>query len=130
MAFVDNLPVSESLGVFVGIAGYDWLAEGQAEPLKAAIAAVRSTETQMPRSPLDVLREKKTSKLPEPKQAPQKPPAQSAQAHPPQQPRPSTPPPSNPHEREAASVRTGISRDNAAHDISEDMLRRLLRDDR
>ena len=98
--------------------------------LKAAIAAVRSTETQMPRSPLDVLREKKTSKLPEPKQAPQKPPAQSAQAHPPQQPRPSTPPPSNPHEREAASVRTGISRDNAAHDISEDMLRRLLRDDR
>ena len=40
MAFVDNLPVSESLGVFVGIAGYDWLAEGQAEPLKAAIAAV------------------------------------------------------------------------------------------
>jgi hypothetical protein len=40
MAFVDNLPVSESLGVFVGIAGYDWLAEGQDEPLKAAIAAV------------------------------------------------------------------------------------------
>ena len=40
MAFVDNLPVSESLGVFVGIARYDWLAEGQAEPLKAAIAAV------------------------------------------------------------------------------------------
>ena len=40
MAFVDNLPVSESLGVFVGIAGYDGLAEGQAEPLKAAIAAV------------------------------------------------------------------------------------------
>lgn len=40
MAFVDNLPVSESLGVFVGITGYDWLAEGQAEPLKAAIAAI------------------------------------------------------------------------------------------
>jgi hypothetical protein len=37
---VDNLPISESLGVFVGIAGYDWLAEGQAEPLKAAIAAI------------------------------------------------------------------------------------------
>jgi len=40
MAFVDNLPLSESLGVFVGIAGYDWLTEGQAEPLKAAIAAI------------------------------------------------------------------------------------------
>ncbi len=40
MAFVDNLPVSESLGVFVGITGYDWLAEGQAEPIKAAIAAI------------------------------------------------------------------------------------------
>lgn len=40
MSFMDNLPISESLGVFVGIAGYDWLAEGQAEPLKAAIAAV------------------------------------------------------------------------------------------
>ncbi len=40
MAFVDNLPVSESLGVFVGIAGYDWLAEDQAEPLNAAISAV------------------------------------------------------------------------------------------
>ena len=40
MAFADHLPISESLGVFVGIAGYDWLAEGQAEPLKAAIAAV------------------------------------------------------------------------------------------
>ncbi|HLO63969.1 MAG TPA: hypothetical protein VK165_13505 [Azonexus sp.] len=40
MAFVDNLPVSESLGVFVGITGYDWLAEGQAEPVKAAIAAI------------------------------------------------------------------------------------------
>ena len=39
MAFVDNLPVSESLGVFVGIAGYDWLAEGQAEPLKEFIRA-------------------------------------------------------------------------------------------
>lgn len=40
MAFVDNLPISESLGVFVGITGYDWLAEGQAEPIKAAIAAI------------------------------------------------------------------------------------------
>jgi hypothetical protein len=40
MAFVDNLPISESLGVFVGVAGFDWLADGQAEPLKAAVVAV------------------------------------------------------------------------------------------
>ena len=40
MAFADNLPISESVGVFVGVAGFDWLSEGQAEPLKAAIAAV------------------------------------------------------------------------------------------
>ena len=40
MAFADNLPVSESFGVFVGVAGFDWLADGQAEPLKAAAAAL------------------------------------------------------------------------------------------
>jgi hypothetical protein len=40
MAFADNLPISESLGVFVGVAGLDWLADGQAEPLKALLAAV------------------------------------------------------------------------------------------
>ncbi|MBI2277396.1 MAG: hypothetical protein HYU74_08605 [Dechloromonas sp.] len=40
MAFADNLPISESLGVFVGVAGFDWLADGQAEPLKAAVVAV------------------------------------------------------------------------------------------
>jgi hypothetical protein len=40
MAFADNLPISESLGVFIGITGFDWLSEGQAEPLKAAITAV------------------------------------------------------------------------------------------
>jgi hypothetical protein len=40
MAFADNLPISESLGVFVGVAGFDWLADGQAEPLKAVVAAV------------------------------------------------------------------------------------------
>lgn len=40
MAFADNLPISESLGVFIGITGFDWLAEGQAEPLKAAVTAV------------------------------------------------------------------------------------------
>lgn len=40
MAFADNLPVSESFGVFVGVAGFDWLTEGHAEPLKAIAAAV------------------------------------------------------------------------------------------
>ena len=40
MAFADNLPVSESFGVFVGVAGFDWLADGQAEPLKAGAAAI------------------------------------------------------------------------------------------
>lgn len=40
MSLADNLPVSESLGVFVGVAGFDWLADGQAEPLKAVIAAI------------------------------------------------------------------------------------------
>ena len=40
MAFADNLPISESLGVFVGVAGFDWLADGQAEPLKAVAVAV------------------------------------------------------------------------------------------
>ena len=40
MAFADNLPISESFGVFVGVAGFDWLTDGQAEPLKAALAAI------------------------------------------------------------------------------------------
>lgn len=40
MAFTDNLPVSESFGVFVGVAGLDWLTDGQAEPLMAIGAAV------------------------------------------------------------------------------------------
>lgn len=40
MAFADNLPISESLGVFIGITGYDWLAEGQTEPLTAALTAL------------------------------------------------------------------------------------------
>lgn len=42
MAFADNLPISETLGVFVGIAGIDWLADGHAEPLKAVAIAVIS----------------------------------------------------------------------------------------
>lgn len=40
MGFADNLPISESVGVFIGVTGFDWLAEGQAEPLKAAITAI------------------------------------------------------------------------------------------
>ena len=40
MAFADNLPISESLGVFIGITGFDWLSEGQAEPLQAAVTAI------------------------------------------------------------------------------------------
>jgi hypothetical protein len=40
MAFADNLPINESLGVFVGVAGIDWLTDGQAEPLNAMFAAI------------------------------------------------------------------------------------------
>lgn len=98
--------------------------------LKAAIAAVRGSDTHAARSPLDVLRERKASKPPEPMPAPQKSVAPPPHTPPPREPRPSTPPPSNPHEQEAAPVRRDISRDNASDDISEDMLRRLLRDDR
>lgn len=42
MALGPELPISETIGVFVGVAGIDWLADGHAEPLKAlglAIAA-------------------------------------------------------------------------------------------
>lgn len=40
MAFADNLPINESLGVFVSVAGLDWLADGHAEPLKAFAVAI------------------------------------------------------------------------------------------
>ena len=40
MAFADNLPINESLGVFVGVAGMDWLVDGQAEPVTALLAAL------------------------------------------------------------------------------------------
>jgi hypothetical protein len=40
MAIADNLPISESLGVFVGVAGIDWLADGNAEPFRAILAGV------------------------------------------------------------------------------------------
>ena len=40
MAFADNLPLSETFGVFVGVAGLDWLADGRAEPVNAALVAL------------------------------------------------------------------------------------------
>ena len=40
MAFADNLPISERVGVFLGVAGLDWLADGHAEPLNAALVAI------------------------------------------------------------------------------------------
>ena len=40
MAFADNLPINESLGVFVGVAGMDWLVDGQAEAVRALLAAI------------------------------------------------------------------------------------------
>lgn len=40
MALLDDLPLGESFGVFVGIAGFDWLTEGRAEPLPAVLIAV------------------------------------------------------------------------------------------
>jgi hypothetical protein len=40
MSFGQHLPVSETLGVFVGVTGFDWLTEGQAEPIKALVASV------------------------------------------------------------------------------------------
>lgn len=40
MALSDNLPVSEALGVFVGVAGFDLLSDGQAEILKATLCAL------------------------------------------------------------------------------------------
>lgn len=40
MAFADHLPLSESLGVFIGVSGYEWLTEGQADPMQAALGAL------------------------------------------------------------------------------------------
>ena len=39
MAFVDHFPLAESLGVFVGVSSFEWLAEGQAELMNALLAA-------------------------------------------------------------------------------------------
>jgi hypothetical protein len=35
-----DFPISETIGIFVGIAGYDWLAEGHADPMKALLCAL------------------------------------------------------------------------------------------
>ncbi len=40
MSLADNLPVSESIGVFIGVAGFDWLVDGHAEPLRALLAGI------------------------------------------------------------------------------------------
>ncbi len=40
MSFSDSLPISESVGVFLGVSGIDWLADGYAEPMRAALAGV------------------------------------------------------------------------------------------
>ena len=39
MAFADQFPLHESIGVFVSVSGLDWLTEGYAEPVKAILAA-------------------------------------------------------------------------------------------
>lgn len=39
-AFSEHFPLSESIGIFFGISGVDWLANGYAEPLKAAAIAL------------------------------------------------------------------------------------------
>ncbi len=37
---MNQFPFSETIGVFLGISGFDWLSEGYPEPIKAiAIAA-------------------------------------------------------------------------------------------
>lgn len=40
MAFADHFPINESLGVFVGVTGFDWLADGEAEPLTAIAISI------------------------------------------------------------------------------------------
>ena len=40
MSLGDSLPISESIGVFLGVSGIDWRADGNAELLRAVIAGV------------------------------------------------------------------------------------------
>ena len=42
MSFADGLPISESLGVFIGVSGFNLLTDGKAEPLIAAVSALAS----------------------------------------------------------------------------------------
>jgi hypothetical protein len=44
MAAGHELPISETIGIFLGVTGVDWLADGYAEPLKAVgLALVAGT---------------------------------------------------------------------------------------
>jgi hypothetical protein len=36
----DNLPASETLAVFLGLTGFDWLSEGQADLLSSLVIAL------------------------------------------------------------------------------------------
>lgn len=45
MALGQQLPISESLGVFVGVAGIDWLADGHAEALPALALSLAAGTT-------------------------------------------------------------------------------------
>ncbi|WP_306604411.1 hypothetical protein [Azonexus sp.] len=38
----DNLPISETLAVFLGVSGFEWLSEGQAGLLNAMLTALIS----------------------------------------------------------------------------------------
>jgi hypothetical protein len=89
--------------------------------LKDAIAAARVSDAPA-RSPLDVLREKKAHLNPGvPKVTHEDIPMRPAQSSSPQ---------SNPQSTHKENNDTSILRDNSAHDeVSEEMLRRLLRDD-
>ncbi len=40
MSFMDNVPANEILGVFLAISGYDWLSEGRADALQAAVVSL------------------------------------------------------------------------------------------
>ncbi|MBS1188415.1 MAG: hypothetical protein H6R10_207 [Rhodocyclaceae bacterium] len=40
MAAGHDFPISETIGIFLGVTGVDWLADGYAEPLKAVALAL------------------------------------------------------------------------------------------
>ena len=40
MSFLDDLPAKESLGVFLGVSGLEWLSLGHANPLSALFVAL------------------------------------------------------------------------------------------